>query len=154
MRHSLYLSAASISIRHLALARQSIEVDTGGRCHQTIGNMQLAASALVFFMCAFLGLWPLAFLYALLRHAFVKRWRRVGQVALLLPLWTIAASVGLIQLSPLLALLDGKDATRSPFVAVTALGFALCCATAAWALLLRTFDRRQPPPGPIERPAS
>jgi uncharacterized membrane protein len=109
--------------------------------------MQIAASTLVFFLTAFLGLWPLAFLFAVLRHGFARRWLRAGQAALLLPLWTIAASVGLIQLSPLLALLDGKDATRSPFVAVTALGFALCCATAAWALLRRTFDTQQPPPG-------
>ncbi len=102
--------------------------------------MQFASSALVIAFAAFLALWPVAFLVVILLHAFARRWRRVGQVAFLLPLWTIAASVGLIQLAPLIEALDAPAPGRSPFIAVLAVGFALCCAAVAWALLIRSLD--------------
>jgi hypothetical protein len=120
--------------------------------------MQFASSALVMFFAALLALWPLVFLVAVLRHLFAKRWRRVGQVALLLPLWTIAASVGLVQLGPFMAALDAPSPPRSPFMAVTAIGFALCCAAVAWGLLIRSFGGEpslrpgQEPPSPGQVP--
>ncbi|HSW03924.1 hypothetical protein [Aquabacterium sp.] len=108
---------------------------------------------MLLFMTAFLGLWPLVFLMALLRHSLARRWRRVGQVALLLPLWTIAASVGLTQMAPVLALLEGRAGSRSAFVATLALGFALCCAAVAWALLVRSFGSL-PAPGSGQQPVA
>jgi hypothetical protein len=102
--------------------------------------MQFAFSALAIAFATVLALWPVTFLVALLLHAFAKRWRRVGQVAFLLPLWTIAASVGLTQLAPLIAAIDALPKEGSPVIPVVALGFALCCAAMAWALLIRSFS--------------
>jgi hypothetical protein len=104
--------------------------------------MQLASSALAVAFAAVLALWPVAFLAAVLMHAFARRWKRVGQVAFLLPLWTIAASVGLMQLTPFVAALNASPQGRSPVVPIVAVVFAMCCAAVAWALLLRAFDRR------------
>ena len=104
--------------------------------------MQFAPSALVIAFAAFLALWPVAFVVVLLLHAFAKRWRRVGQVAFLLPLWTIAASVGLTQLAPFIAAIDALPKGRSPFIPVVAVGLALCCAAVAWALLIRSFGHQ------------
>ena len=105
--------------------------------------MQPTPSTLVIAFAVFLGLWPIAFLLAVIRHSIAKQWRRVGQIALLLPLWTIAASVGLIQIAPFLAAPDAQPRTVSPFVAVAGIGFAACCAAAAWWLLVSSFgDRR------------
>jgi hypothetical protein len=106
------------------------------------GPMQFVSTAVVIILASALALWPVAFLVGLLVHAFAKRWRRVGQVAFLLPLWTIAASVGLMQLGPFTAALDASSQGRSPFIPVVAVGFALCCAAVAWALLIRSFERR------------
>ena len=66
-------------------------------------------------------------------------------MAFLLPLWTIAASVGLTQLAPFIAAFEGPSQGRSPFIPVVAVGFALCCAALAWALLIRSFERQPPP---------
>lgn len=115
--------------------------------------MEFASAALAVFIAAFLGLWPFVFLLAVVRHALGKRWQRVGQVAFLLPLWTIAASIGLVKLAPFLAALNDPAPSRSPFVATAAIGFALCCAAVAWALLIRSFGD-PPPPGDGQRPAA
>ena len=110
--------------------------------------MQVVPSALAIAFAAFLGLWPVAFLVVLLLHAFAKRWRRVGQVAFLLPLWTIAASVGLTQLAPFIAAIDALPKGKSPFIPVVAVGFALCCTAVAWALLIRSLgSQSSPAPG-------
>lgn len=106
--------------------------------------MQFASSALVILFTAVLALWPVAFLVAVVLHGLAKRWRRVGHVALLLPLWTIAASIGLTQLEPFTAALTAPSQGRSPVMPVVAVAFALCCAAVAWALLIRSFDRRSP----------
>lgn len=89
---------------------------------------------------AFLALWPIAFVAALVQHAWARRWARVGQLALLLPLWTVAASIGLVQFPRLLAALGGSEPGRWG-VAFAAVVLALCCGAVAWALLLRSFAR-------------
>jgi hypothetical protein len=108
-------------------------------------QMMLALSALAILFAAFLALWPIAFVVVAVRHAFAKQWRRLGQVAFLLPLWTLAASVGLTQLAPLVTALGAPTQGRSPFVPVVAIVFALACAAIAWALLVRSFDRPSSP---------
>lgn len=95
-------------------------------------------------LTAFLGLWPVAFVLALLRHSLAKRWRRVGQVALLLPIWTAAASVGLTQVAPFVAALDAEPQARNPFITVAAVGFTVFFATLAWGLLVRSSGARSP----------
>jgi hypothetical protein len=109
--------------------------------------MQFAPSALAIAIAfaAFLALWPVAFVVVLLVHALARQWRRVAQVAFLLPLWTIAASVGLTQLAPLIAAFDAPRMGRSPFIPVIAVGVALCFGAVAWALLIRSFDHRSSP---------
>lgn len=114
--------------------------------------MEFASAALAVSFAAFLGLWPFVFLLAVIRHAVGRRWQRVGQVAFLLPLWMVAASIGLVQLTPFLAALNAPP-SRSPFVATAAIWFALCCAAVAWALLIRSFGSL-PPPGGSQRPAA
>ena len=94
---------------------------------------------LVLALAAIVTLWPPVFLGAVAYHAFAKRWRRVGQVALLLPLWTVAASIGLVQMPRLIAALDAPAPTRNLVYAGTAVAIALCCAALAWALLIRAF---------------
>jgi hypothetical protein len=103
--------------------------------------MQLVISALVILFALLMALWPLAWLVALLRHALARQWRRVGKVALLLPLWTIAASIGAIQVGRLLAGSEGAAATKA-VVAATSLGVAACVAALAWLLLMRSFADR------------
>jgi hypothetical protein len=108
--------------------------------------MRFEPSALLIVFAVFLGLWPLACVVSVVRHSISRRWRRVAQAALLLPLWTIAASVGLVQVAPFLSEPSGARTLPSPFVAAAGLGFALCCAAAAWWLLIRTFsDERGSP---------
>ena len=104
--------------------------------------MQFVSAALVIVLAASLALWPVAFLAGVFVHVFAKQWRRLGQVAFLLPLWTIAASVCLTQLAPFVAAFDGPAQGRSPFIPVVAMGFALCCAALVWALLSRSFERQ------------
>ena len=112
--------------------------------------MQFAHSGLAIAVTAFLALWPVTFLVVLVVHAFAKRWRLLGQVAFLLPLWTIAASVALTQLAPFIAAIDALPKGRSPVTPIVAMVFALCCASVAWALLIRSVLR--PPQPPIETP--
>ncbi|MBI5719673.1 MAG: hypothetical protein HZC37_18545 [Burkholderiales bacterium] len=101
--------------------------------------MDLAASPLLIAFVVIVTLWPIVFLGAVAFHSFARRWRRAGQVALLLPLWMIAASIGLVQVPPFIAALAAPSPTRSLVIAGTASAFALCCAILAWALLLRSF---------------
>ena len=111
-----------------------------------------ALSALVFLFAALMGLWPLAWLFVVVRHSLSRRWRRVGQVALLLPLWTIAASVGAVQFARLLAARDAAAASPNLLIAATSIGVALCVATVAWLLLIRSFGDR-PSEGPADQSA-
>jgi hypothetical protein len=106
-------------------------------------------SALILLFAGLLALWPVAFLLAVLHHSFARRWKRIGQIALLLPLWTIAASVGLLQLAPFLAKAD-SPLLRSPdpFVAAAGLGFSACCAACAWWLLVRSLGGQSSPTSP------
>lgn len=104
--------------------------------------MQFALSLLVLLFIVLVGLWPLACLAVAVRHAIARRWRRVGQVALLLPLWTIAASVGAMKLGPLRAARATVHAPDQLLLAATGVAVAVCLAAAAWLLLARSFDRR------------
>lgn len=102
--------------------------------------MTAATHALIIVCAAILALWPAAFLVAAALHGFARRWRHVGQIAWLLPLWSIAASIGLVQFPRLLKAFETSSSAPGPtLVAITAAIFALCCAGVAWALLLRSF---------------
>jgi len=103
-----------------------------------------ASSPLVVVFAAIVALWPVAFIFALAYHSLAKHWRRVGQLALLFPLWSVAASVGLVQMPPLLAALSAPSLTRNLFTAGTAIAVALSCAVLAWALLIRSFGSQAP----------
>ncbi len=105
--------------------------------------MQIALSILVLSFVVVVGLWPLACLAAVVHHAISRRWRELGQVALLLPLWTIAASVGAIQLAPLLDRAAAAGSPSATLVAATGVGVAVCLAAVAWLLLVRSFSRRR-----------
>jgi hypothetical protein len=109
--------------------------------------MQTASQAALIVFAAFLGSWPVVCLVALLHHALAKRWRRVGQVALLLPLWMTAASLGLVQVAPIIASLDAPTPVRSPVVAVAAIACTLFLAALAWGLLVRSFGGARRPDG-------
>ncbi|HEY0857108.1 MAG TPA: hypothetical protein VGE16_08630 [Albitalea sp.] len=107
--------------------------------------MQIALSVLVFSFIVVVGSWPLACLAVAAHLAVTRRWRALGQVALLLPLWTIAASVGALQLAPLLARAEAPVSPTATLVAATGVGVAVCLAAVAWMLLIRSFRR---PPSP------
>jgi hypothetical protein len=112
--------------------------------------MQDASSVIVVLLAAFLGLWPIGFLAAVLHHALARRWRHVGQLALLLPIWTIAASVGLMQVAPFVAAMKGPFLARNPLLTVAAIGLTLFCGVLAWSLLIRSFGNARatrPDPG-------
>jgi hypothetical protein len=98
-----------------------------------------ATNALIVIAGAILALWPVAFLVAAALHGLARRWRHVGQIAWLLPLWSIAASIGLVQFPRLLKAFEPSAPPGPTLVAITAAVFALCCAGVAWALLLRSF---------------
>lgn len=111
--------------------------------------MQAAVSAMGVVFVALVALWPLAWLAAIVRHAMHKRWKPIGQLALLLPLWTIAASVGAVQLGPLLKAVEAAQPSPSLVVRGTGLAVAVCIAVVAWLLLLRSF--RPSPTGAVVR---
>ena len=109
----------------------------------------LALSPLAIAFAAIVALWPVAFVVAIAYHSLVRRWRRVGQVALLFPLWSVAASVGLVhmglvQMPSFLAALVAPSVTRNLFTAGAAIAVALSCAVLAWALLLRSLGGQAP----------
>lgn len=88
----------------------------------------------------FLGAWPLAFVVAVALQARKQRWRRVGQLALLFPVWCVAASIGLLQLPRLVAALDGTaPGGGKPALATVAVVLALCLGALVWALLVQSF---------------
>jgi hypothetical protein len=104
--------------------------------------MQLSLSLPVMAFVAVLALWPLAFVVSVACHVLAKRWQRVSRVAWLVPLWMLAASIGLLQLPSLLAALDASSPPRSPILPAVAIGFSLFCAILAWALLFGSFGSR------------
>ena len=112
--------------------------------------MQTAALVSVVVFSAFLALWPVAFLVAAVLHAVAKRWHRVGQVALLLPVWSISASIGLIQFPRLLSVFEPSAQSGASLGSVAAVVLALCCAAIAWALLVRSFGA----PSAVASPSS
>ena len=102
--------------------------------------MHIAASALLFTYALLTGIWPLVWLFAIARQAIARHWPSVVRLALLLPLWTVAVSVGGLQVHSLLAAaIDSAAAQTSPrpVLAATAMLVALCAAVVAWLLLLR-----------------
>ena len=105
---------------------------------------QVGALALVAVFSAFLALWPVAFLVAAGLHSIAKRWRRLGQIALLVPVWSVAASIGLIQFPRLLNAFEPSTQPGPSLGSIAAIVFALCCAAVAWALLVRSFGERVP----------
>ena len=104
--------------------------------------MQTAAALSVVFFSAFLALWPVAFLVVAALHAIAKRWGRVGQLVLLVPVWSIAASIGLAQFPRLLSLVEPSAQSSASFGSIAAVIFALACAAIAWALLVRSLGER------------
>ncbi|NRF70555.1 hypothetical protein HLB44_26470 [Aquincola sp. S2] len=103
------------------------------------GSMNLAILALIILFAVPMALWPVLWLFVLGRHALSRRWQRVGQVALLLPLWTIAASVAALQFPRLLVALNAEKVPPGLLFAAVAIGVATCFATIAWLLLIRSF---------------
>lgn len=108
--------------------------------------MQTALWYLALAFAALLALWPVALLAAAVHHALARRWRQVGQLAWLLPVWMIAASIGLRQLAPLVQGLNTGFAVTRPLWAGLALVVSVCCAGLAWALLIASVRRPGPPP--------
>lgn len=100
--------------------------------------MQSAPSFFVILFALFLALWPVACLIAALQLSITKQWRRLGQLGLLLPLWTIAASVGLMQVTPFLSTSGATDAVASPLLAAAGVGLSMGLGVAAWWLLYRS----------------
>ena len=82
----------------------------------------------------------------------LSEWQRAGKVALLLPLWTIAASIGAVQLGGLLAPLSETPSPR-PLVAATSISIAFLLAVMAWALLVASF-RSSATPGASDKSAA
>jgi hypothetical protein len=99
-------------------------------------------------VAAALALWPVALLLVAARFALARRWRSVAQVAWLLPLWTIAASIGLTQLGPLLQALADGAAVQRPLWVWVALLVALCCGGLCWALLVTAARAPATEPAP------
>lgn len=98
------------------------------------------AHALVFAFSAALALWPLAFLAGAVWHGLARRWQVVARLAMLLPLWCVAASIGLMQGPRVITLVnEGPAAITRPGMAIAATVFALSFAGLAWALLLRAL---------------
>lgn len=107
---------------------------------------------LVIVFSAFLALWPLVFLAGAVWHALARRWQAVARLALLLPLWCVAASIGLMQGPRVITLVnEGPAAITRPGMAIAATVFALSFAGLAWALLLRSFRSGRPMPAPADR---
>lgn len=110
------------------------------------------SNALVIVFSAVLALWPVAFVAGGVWHALAGRWRALGRLAMLLPLWCVAASIGLTQGPRVIALVnDGPAAITRPGLAIAAVVFSLCFAALAWALLLRSFRNGRPAPAPADR---
>ena len=106
-------------------------------------------------IAASVALWPVACLFAVVHHLFTKQWRRVGALALLIPLWAISPLVILVGLGPYIPAPDAQEPSSGAHSALS-LGIGAFCAVGAWWLLLRTFRRkqlnRQPHSPPHESP--
>jgi hypothetical protein len=102
-------------------------------------------SALIVVFSVPMALWPFGWLYVLIRHALARRWQHVGRVALLLPLWTIAASIGAVQLGGLLGPAAAAGASPRPLIAATSIAIAFVMAVMAWGLLVASFRNPQRP---------
>ena len=106
--------------------------------------MNIAIFLLVAVFAVLMALWPVVWLVAVIRHAVARHWRRVGHVALLLPLWTIAASIGAVKLPPLLAARSAAELSPRLVVAATSIAVAVCIAVLTWMLLARSFGLAEP----------
>jgi hypothetical protein len=104
--------------------------------------MTPALSAILLLFVLPMALWPVVWLFALVRHGLAGRRRRLVQLALLLPFWTVAASVGAIQIPALLAALQATPPSPRWWIAATSVGVAACFAALAWLLLIRSFGDR------------
>lgn len=104
--------------------------------------MEVLLSSLATAFAVVLALWPIVLLVAVVRHSLGGRWRQVGKLALLLPLWMMAASLGLRQAVPLFMAVGSESLPRSPFFGVIATGVAVFFALLAWGLLLHSFGAR------------
>ena len=112
--------------------------------------MNTALFVLVVLFFSLVALWPVVWVVALIRRLLSRQWQRVGQLALLLPLWTVAASIGAVKLGPLLAAQNAADSSPSLVIAATSLGVAVSVAVVAWLLLARSFSLDRMPPAPKE----
>jgi hypothetical protein len=101
--------------------------------------MHSVASVLVVIFSACLVLWPAGFLVAAGLHSFARRWRQLGQIAWLVPLWSIAASIALVQFPRLMEAFEPAARPGLSLGGIAAVVFALCCAAIAWALLVRSL---------------
>lgn len=102
--------------------------------------MNIVAAALLLLYVVLAGAWPLLWVYALARHALARRWPPTIRVALTLPLWTVAVSVGGLQVQTLMLAASGTalpQASPRPVLAATAMLVALCANVVAWLLLWR-----------------
>jgi hypothetical protein len=104
-----------------------------------------AAPAWVIFFAIFVALWPVAGLAAAIHHSFARQWRRLAQVALLLPMWMLAVSIGLVSMGSYLNHADAVGPAPGQLSAGVGVAFAACLVVAAWWLLLRSSFRRPPP---------
>jgi hypothetical protein len=107
-------------------------------------SLPFPTSAVAALFAVFVALWPLACLAAVIHASFTRRWARVVRAAMLLPLWTIAASVGMVSLSAFGSAAKAAQPLPAQVKAAVGVGFALCCAAAAWWLLIRSL--REPLP--------
>ena len=108
--------------------------------------MNTALLALLALFVAVVALWPVVWVAAIIRLLLSRQWQRLGRLALLLPLWTVAASIGAVKFGLLFAAQDAADFSPPLVVAATSIGIAMCFAVVAWLLLVRSFrlDQAQP----------
>jgi hypothetical protein len=107
-----------------------------------MNTLSAGVFGLIALFSAFLALWPLGFAAVFAMHALARRWKRAAQLALLLPLWCVAASLGLVQLPRLIGALDGSLPAARAGTATVALVLSVCIGAVAWALLLRSYRDR------------
>ncbi|WP_418314941.1 hypothetical protein [Piscinibacter sakaiensis] len=107
--------------------------------------MSIVAAALLLLYVVLAGAWPLLWIYALARHALARRWQSVTRIALTLPLWTVAVSVGGLQVHTLMLTASATALPHEsprPVLAATAMLVALCANVVAWLLLWRAVRER------------
>ena len=111
--------------------------------------MNTALLALLALFVAVVALWPVVWVAAIIRLLLSRQWQRLGRLALLLPLWTVAASIGAVKFGLLFASKDAANFSPPLVIAATSIGIAMCFAVVAWLLLVRSFrlDQAQPASG-------